>query len=370
MSFGATHSIDVVSYRNEYGTHDSLIRDKGSRVEIIVPVLGVGANAKDRVRVHNKFGEYIGNWISEYDSDMVSDNTRSALTDLRYYRTRLSSECIIWDGFPFVVNKHDFILPKLKTMLNRADPRFPQGSFYALKDDPRRYGYKNGQIFYYKGDNLQYMKIGKAVKRLGKALGIETSDGEVQHVQNVIKGINAPAVLKVVEGADIRKYYLETRYAERQGTLSNSCMRYSNCQPYFDVYVENAKMLVLINESLDTIYGRALLWTATDGTKIMDRVYAKDENYHKFFDWAKENGYIRKEWQTYNNLTEWVGTDGTSCFRREYSINLGNLDDILYAPYMDTFAYVDVDSGLAYNHTNIPQPRGNIRSWRSTRGAR
>ena len=43
---------------------------------------------------------------------------------------------------------------------------------------------------------------------------------------------------EVVQGEEIRKWYLENRYEDPMYHLSNSCMRYDRCQRYLDIYTE------------------------------------------------------------------------------------------------------------------------------------
>ena len=52
---------------------------------------------------------------------------------------------------------------------------------------------------------------------------------------------------EIVEGEDIRYWYLDEHYYRCDGTLGNSCMRYEQAQPYFDIYVDKAKMLITKN---------------------------------------------------------------------------------------------------------------------------
>jgi len=127
-------------------------------------------------------------------------------------------------------------------------------------------------------------------------------------------------------------------------------MRHDFCQEFFTPYVDNAKMLILVNEEFDDIIGRALLWESIDGDLIMDRVYSSEDMYVKFFDWAKDNGYIRKRFQSYSSERSWVypnGAEANAYFQIEAPSLLADGD---YMPYFDTFYYYNGE-GLISNST-------------------
>lgn len=94
---------------------------------------------------------------------------------------------------------------------------------------------------------------------------------------------------RIVSGEDITKYYCENEYFTDSGTLGQSCMRYPECgnNGFFEVYEDNAKMLVLFKEN--KVIGRALLWE-WDGKTFMDRIYvAYDYLVNTFIEYAKAN---------------------------------------------------------------------------------
>lgn len=76
---------------------------------------------------------------------------------------------------------------------------------------------------------------------------------------------------KIVEGKDIAKYYNESNYDSKEGSLGESCMRYESCQEYLGIYTENpqCKLAILVDESTDKISARALIWD----DKYYDRIY-------------------------------------------------------------------------------------------------
>lgn len=144
----------------------------------------------------------------------------------------------------------------------------------------------------------------------------------------------------IVEGEDIRKYY-NCENNNPGGTLENSCMRYSECQKYLDIYVDHAKMLVLLNKVTDKISGRAIVWQIEDRT-FMDRVYyTKDHILDVFINYAKEHKWYYRE---HNSLLDtgdsqcWFGPndDYQNPNTWNLKIHVGYYD---YYPYIDSFRY-------------------------------
>ena len=137
---------------------------------------------------------------------------------------------------------------------------------------------------------------------------------------------NKASQIEIVEGEEIRKWYLENNYYKPNYTLQNSCMRYSHCQKYLDIYVENSQVKLAILKSPDDknkIIGRALIWTLENGETYLDRPYANnDEDVNLFKQWGRAKGW--KVSGTYDDVI--VKLD--SC-------------DFSYYPYMDTFKYLD-----------------------------
>ena len=157
--------------------------------------------------------------------------------------------------------------------------------------------------------------------------------------------------LVVVKGNDIACYYDEGTYhiLENGSPLCESCMRYETCYEhnYFDIYTKNknCEMLIYKHKS-GGIMGRALLWTATDGTetyKIMDRVYYCYESVQPlFFKWASDNNYLRKDRQSYDYY-ELVKPDGTRVYKDNLWIELDK-SEFRHYPYCDTFHLLDVEN--------------------------
>ena len=143
-------------------------------------------------------------------------------------------------------------------------------------------------------------------------------------------------LVEIVEGEQIRKCYLEDNYEEIKGQLGNSCMRYERCQSYLDIYVKNPEVCKLLVLRGDTgkVKGRALLWTLSDGSKYIDRMYTIDDSDKIIFkEWGLKNGIPKN----YDNTNDEVG-----------EVKLKNLDFSKY-PYMDSFYYLDNQNGVLYS---------------------
>ena len=96
---------------------------------------------------------------------------------------------------------------------------------------------------------------------------------------SMVENVNIEPI--IVTGEDIRQYYLEDNYAPGSGELSKSCMRYSECQPYLDLYVENpslVSMAVLLSGD-NLVQARSLMWKY-EGETYYDRIYACNDVKH------------------------------------------------------------------------------------------
>ena len=155
-----------------------------------------------------------------------------------------------------------------------------------------------------------------------------------------------------IKGQEIGHWYHYSNYEERSGSLGSSCMSNVNTD-YFDIYISNpdvCELVILKSEEDDSlIVGRALLWTLRDGKKFMDRIYtSKDSDVQLFKDWARENGWYTKQ---YNSSTD----SGRANAPDGMQVDLGTLTvDIkkgMYEayPYLDTLKYFNPGKGTLSN---------------------
>ncbi len=168
--------------------------------------------------------------------------------------------------------------------------------------------------------------------------------------------------IKVVEGRDILKWYLEDNYrvinCERYGTLWASCMRQLDKNKYLSLYTKNPgiKMLILLTDD-NKLSARALLWddvTDINGKsyKIMDRIYSiNDHDVHFLKDWAKENGYIHKMDQNAKSERYFIVDDNPTALNLSVKLTKSDFE---YYPYLDTFKFFDERKGCLSNSDFYP----------------
>ena len=189
------------------------------------------------------------------------------------------------------------------------------------------------------------------------------SSKEVEEFVNSFKNVNKPGEneLKLVKGQDIKKYYLYTNYAEESGDLGNSCMRYTRCQEYLDIYTQNpnqVQLLVYLNEE-DEVLGRALLWVLNgkksddiEGAEyFLDRIYGIDDSIKKLFqDHAETQGWAWRTKSGYSD-TKYITYKGEEHSGIKMSIELDKYN-FNYYPYMDTFKELDNSQSKLYNNND------------------
>jgi len=204
----------------------------------------------------------------------------------------------------------------------------------------------------------QNRQSAKPARIIQKLLVKKYSCRDFENFSNWIKAeMLCSGEFKIVEGEDISKYYLDKTYYKTEGTLGNSCMRHEECQPFFKVYEDNAKMLILLKN--DKVMGRAILWEF-DGKIYMDRVYVcMDYLEANFIDYAEQNKWIHRKNQSLLSDGEyqyWLGPKDNykEAFQADLTINLKEVYP--YMPYLDTFRYYDRET----NSINTNPQKGNI----------
>ncbi len=180
---------------------------------------------------------------------------------------------------------------------------------------------------------------------------------DLEFFSNSIKSYFGPPLkLIVVEGDEIKKYYHHKTYADGNGSLNKSCMRYDETSGYFDLYRDNAKMLVGFDSS-NKVAARALLWDHVDmvendkisNIKLMDRIYTCfDKDIIQLKDWAFSNGYSYKSDQNHHNKNIiFLIKDGFAIEKECHLVlTIPNLFGYKSYPYMDTFSF-------GYDQTNL-----------------
>lgn len=190
------------------------------------------------------------------------------------------------------------------------------------------------------------ISVGRLTRALLKKAGVSFKDSEIEdfvykYRTEVAKLGDVFSRFRILEGEDIRKYYHHDKYENEKGTLGSSCMRYQNCQEYFDIYVKNpdqCKLVVLMSdEKEDSICGRALLWN-TDGKKVMDRIYTnRTQDEQLFKEFAKKEGFYHKKNQNMLEYEPFISPEGEEVnLYLKIELSVKRYD---YFPYMDTMKY-------------------------------
>ena len=142
----------------------------------------------------------------------------------------------------------------------------------------------------------------------------------------LVARLNPTQQFQIVRGDDVQFWYDESQYADDLGW--SSCMSYSSCHDYLQIYASNPdKVGLVITTEDDMLTGRALIWTQDDGTMYLDRIYSNDARHAEQFRTFAQSQYP-------DTLTSYAN-----------SVTLKSYDHDEY-PYMDTFRYLDMDNGV------------------------
>lgn len=205
--------------------------------------------------------------------------------------------------------------------------------------------------------NRQDIRIGRGVRGLLNSLGVKFTDKDIEEFVNKWKSTvdrlnDIFSNFEIVSGTDIAHWYRMENYLDPdKGTLGNSCMRDVDSD-YFDIYVYNKKVEMVIYKSLDDpdkIVGRAIVWTLDDGKKFMDRIYTQnDSDVELFRQYAKEKGFYSKSYNGSSQSLKSISPDGSEVNLGEVEISLTTRELEKY-PYLDTFAYYNMRTGIISN---------------------
>ena len=315
---------------------------------VALAILRISGSSLTVMRISRGFDMWnkLRNITNSFIESKLGFPTRTPGSQDMMYNTHYNKHIVIDDDLRRVLDKCFSI--GIKRFTFPGNPNF-------LRLD-KESGYINYEL---RGRQIK-MKTGKGLKKFFKIHGQKLTDEEVKDASNRLNADVSDFKLKIVTGKDIDKYYHYKSYDDAFDTnsLGNSCMRGDDAQDgdFFEVYKEHASMLILHNEDTDLIIGRAILWNGAeslhnyedeslkrgDTVDIMDRIYSSESVYSIFKDWALENNYYRKRYQSYNNETLWRSPRTGDVVELEFSLDI-NLNDYDNVPYMDTFAWGDDD---------------------------
>jgi hypothetical protein len=213
---------------------------------------------------------------------------------------------------------------------------------------------------------------------------IELFVNEFKALQKTQTESNTKEEFKIVDGEDIRKFYLWRNYYENKGTLGSSCMKGGDCQRYLDIYVKepNIKMLIYLHtdeNGEEKIMGRALIWEEMEVVNhdsiehvakhitFMDRVYYTEKYFEDLFKkYAAEQGWWTKKKESYSDRTSIIrGEEEADDVLMKFTLEHDYSDRA--TPYMDTMVnyandYPDFLTNQWVNETT--------KTWDSTNGNR
>lgn len=185
------------------------------------------------------------------------------------------------------------------------------------------------------------IRVGRVISKLLRFNNYDKiKDSEIETFVNRWKSYFNKENIKyeIVQGEAIRFWYSEENYYKVEGShLDQSCMSYRKCSSFFDIYVENPNVcqMLILKDQNNKLLSRALLWTDTEGHKILDRIYyANNKCLGLTHKWAEENipGVIiyDKDFTKYSPINTKIKLDNWKF--KEY-------------PYVDTFTYLNWFTG-------------------------
>ena len=195
------------------------------------------------------------------------------------------------------------------------------------------------------------IKVGRFIKRF---LGDSFTDSEVENFVNKWKSslkvegeeFQFWSGDKIIEAYDTKNYKGEYGY----NPLWNSCMNDRGDLLDFYLFVSGLEVVVLVNSvnSVNKIIGRALLWTDTEGRKLLDRVYyINDSDYNKFIGLASENGWYYKK-RNISGGSTWVLSGVGVRIKCKIKYPSESISELF--PYVDSFYYLDDKNGYLLNY--------------------
>jgi hypothetical protein len=199
-------------------------------------------------------------------------------------------------------------------------------------------------------NNRQEQKINRFIQRILGEVNQKQLEDFSNEYKMELRGDKTFENFQIVEGSDIKKYYFEDNYSrESSGQLQHSCMKYTQCQKFFEMYVANPekmKMLILKEPNSNVIYGRANLWYLDNHKDriFMDRIYTTyDWQIKLFIDYAIKNDFIFKSKQLYGGSVIPLINKG----KKENMILTVKLKakEYSYYPYVDTLQFYNPKDG-------------------------
>lgn len=218
----------------------------------------------------------------------------------------------------------------------------------------------NPEVDVFKSKGRNEIKVGRLVRSILSELGEKVIDKDIEvFVNNYKASFDQNDNFKLVKGDEIAKWYFKGSYKSEKGTLGDSCMRYDECQEYFDIYTENkcCQLLILLDDE-DKLIGRAIVWEINkvnfnkecNSKYFMDRVYTmNDSDVIKFTNYAKSNNWLYKWRMNANDQEALIFKLGDDFFLGELNVKLTNYKNIEKYPFLDTIGFLNKKTGILSN---------------------
>lgn len=196
-------------------------------------------------------------------------------------------------------------------------------------DSPRLVSYATEKRYYDNDKRRKHSTWAKFLKGPAKKLGgLSLSQEEILYVSELI-GDTFPDTydyhFEFIRGEGIYEAYRD---------ITHSCMSRKPYVRWFEQAPDKVSLVAILQGN--AAVGRALLWTADDGSRIVDRIYPSDGGPHiaALHRYAEEQGWDYKTRQNMDDLNLKSG-------RSDYRITMPSSD--WGYPYLDTFKYSESD---------------------------
>ena len=301
--------------------------------------------------ITGKNGEIVQKQAVKFNADTINIKEVKCLMTHTEYPNMFSNRV-----FPLVDSKNEYTKAEMTMFWSMQEWRvssfYPHYIKFKLNDRLKI------MAEFRQDDKTTEIAAGKLLRKLPWVL--ERTDADIEKMCNTLKSFLCPPItFKIVEGEDIRHWYHEDRYFYKSGTLINSCMRYSACQDYIEMYVKtDCKMLIATNSD-NKLMGRAILWPRSMWNKnyfehsdyIMDRIYGTETTIVRFKQYAIKNHFVYKKHQNFSDTQSFMvpmSKDKTANYEEVSKRMQMNWDQhgFNYWPYADTFnTLIDTHQG-------------------------
>lgn len=165
-------------------------------------------------------------------------------------------------------------------------------------------------------------------RRIVKPLQMDVCDSVIsQIVSQATEFLDSPFKFYEVTGEEIVEKY-------RQAFGESSCMTYEDSPVELYAATPDKIAMLCCESSASSYTGRAILWTADCGQRLLDRVYTGSDRIADQYEvYARDNGILVRDTPNHYGIARWgCGHD------KGYSITI-NVRGIRAWPYFDTMTY-------------------------------